>query len=95
MAATMWLMQNGMVNFDNAGAASTNYMHLFGICGLSYMWTLMAKIALEKKGSEPFYDTKLKTATYFMERIVPDCAAHLAKIQTGATSMMALSADEF
>lgn len=95
MAATMWLMQNGMVNFDNAGAASTNYMHLFGICGLSYMWAIMAKSALEKKGSEPFYDTKLKTATYFMERIVPDCAAHLAKIQTGATSMMALGADEF
>ena len=30
-AATMWLMQNAMKKPDNAGAASTDYMHLFGL----------------------------------------------------------------
>ena len=29
-AATMWLMQNAMAKPDNAGAASTDYLHLFG-----------------------------------------------------------------
>ena len=32
--ATMWLMQNAMKNPDNAGAGSTDYMHLFGLVAL-------------------------------------------------------------
>jgi hypothetical protein len=56
--ATMWLMQNGLANPDNAGAASTDYMHLFGLVALAYMWALMAKTAQEKiagGSSDPIY----------------------------------------
>ena len=42
-AATMWLMQNGMAKPDNAGAASTDYMHLFGLVALGYMWAQMVE----------------------------------------------------
>src|SRR3978361_895158 len=56
--ATMWLMQNGRANPDNAGAASTDYMHLFGLVALAYMWGLMAKAAAAKIAAgdaDPFY----------------------------------------
>jgi hypothetical protein len=33
--ATMWLMQNGMSNFDNAGASSHDYLQLFGLTSLT------------------------------------------------------------
>src|SRR5690606_4541166 len=46
-AATMWLMQNGMKNPDNAGAAATEYMHLMGLAAIGYMWGLMAEKAHE------------------------------------------------
>ena len=46
--ATMWLMQNGLKKPDNAGAGSTDYMHLFGLVALAYMWAQMAKAAQEK-----------------------------------------------
>ena len=36
--ATMWFMQNAMKNPDNAGAGATDYMHLFGLVALGYMW---------------------------------------------------------
>jgi alkylation response protein AidB-like acyl-CoA dehydrogenase len=55
--ATMWLMQNGMANPDNAGAASTDYLHLFGLTGLAYMWALQAAAAQAKIASgdnDPF-----------------------------------------
>ncbi len=99
-AATMWLMQNGMKNPDNAGAASTDYLHLFGLVTLGYMWGQMAKTAQVKlaegaNGSSSFYDNKLVTARYYMDRIMPETAAHLARISSGADSMMALSADAF
>ena len=68
-AATMWLMQNGMAKPDNAGAASTDYMHLFGLVALGYMWAQMVKAAQGKladgaNGSTSFYENKLVTGRY-------------------------------
>jgi len=98
--ATMWLMQNGMANADNAGAASNEYMHLFGLVALGHMWGLMAvasheKLADASETNPAFYETKLTTGRYFMERIMPESGAHLARIQTGADTMMALDAEAF
>ena len=39
----MWFMQNAMKKPDNAGAGSTDYMHLFGLVALGFMWAQMAK----------------------------------------------------
>tara|TARA_R110001599_G_scaffold9661_3_gene47866 strand:+ start:10774 stop:12558 length:1785 start_codon:yes stop_codon:yes gene_type:complete len=93
---TNWLMQNGMSDFNNAGASSHDYLHLFGLTALAYMWARMAKVAIEKKtDGDPFYAEKLMTGQYFLDRMLPDAAAHLAKVKTGASSMMALPADAF
>jgi len=92
---TMWLMQNGMQNFDNAGAASHDYLQLFGLTALSYMWALMAKAALANKGADPFYDNKIVTGRYFLDRRLPEASAHLAKLKTGAEAMMALPVEAF
>ena len=98
-AATMWLMQNGMTNPDNAGAASTDYMHLFGLVALGYMWAQMAKTAQGKladaNGEASFYETKLVTGRYFMERVMPETSAHLARLSTGADTLMKLPAEAF
>ena len=98
--ATMWLMQNAMAKPDNAGAASTDYMHLFGLVAMGYMWGRMAKVAQEKiaagaNGRSEFMEKKLLTARFYMERVMPESAAHLARISTGADSMMAMDADAF
>lgn len=95
---TFWLMQNGVQNPDNAGAASTDYLTLFGLTALAYMWAMMAKAAQAKIAggdSDPFYAEKLTTGRYFIERILPDADAHLAKLKTGSATMMALSAEAF
>jgi len=99
-AATMWLMQNGMAKPDNAGAASTDYLHLFGLVALGYMWGRMAKAAHGKLANgagdnASFYEHKLVTGRYFMERAMPETAAHLARLSTGADTMMALPAEAF
>jgi alkylation response protein AidB-like acyl-CoA dehydrogenase len=98
-AATMWLMQNAMAKPDNAGAASTDYLHLFGLVALGYMWGRMVKASQEKlaAGAEDaaFHENKIVTARYFMERVMPETSAHLARISTGADTMMALPAEAF
>ncbi|MBW3097461.1 acyl-CoA dehydrogenase C-terminal domain-containing protein [Pseudohoeflea coraliihabitans] len=99
-ASSMWLMENGMKDPDNAGAASTDFMHLFGLVVLGYMWGLMAKAASDKLAEgagekAAFYENKLTTARFFMQRVLPETALRRARIETGAESMMALKAEAF
>jgi acyl-CoA dehydrogenase len=97
--ATTWLMQNAMTKPDNAGAASTDYMHLMGLVTLGYMWAIMADkamIAIEAgTGDKQFYKNKLITGRYFMERIMPESVAQLARIHSGGDYMMELEAAQF
>jgi hypothetical protein len=97
--ATMWFMQNAMKAPDNAGAGSHDFMHLFGLVQLGYMWAQIAKAALEKKskgnGAAAAMDAKLTTGRFFMERMLPETAAHLVRIQSGAATVMALPAEAF
>src|SRR6185503_16303269 len=49
--ASMWFMQNAMAKPDNAGAGSYDYMHLFGLVALGYMWCRIAEAALARKAN--------------------------------------------
>jgi alkylation response protein AidB-like acyl-CoA dehydrogenase len=96
--ATLWLMQNGLANPDNAAAASMDYLRLFGLAGLAYMWALMARAAqakIDAGDADPFYVGKLTVGRYFIARVLPEAGAHLAKLKTGAAVVMALPADAF
>ena len=97
--ATMWFMANGMSNPDNAGAGSSDYMHLFGLVAMGYMWAMMAKTAQEKlpsaNGSASFYETKLATGRFYVERVLPETSLRLARLSTGSQTMMSLPAEAF
>jgi len=97
--ASMWFMQNALTKPDNAGAGSYDYMHLFGLVALGYMWCRIAEAALAKlpKADDlpARLNAKLVTARFFMERMLPETATRLAQIQVGAGSTMELADDAF
>jgi hypothetical protein len=95
--ATMWFMANALAKPDNAGAGSTDYMHMFGLVALGYMWAKMAAAARDKlkSGADDRMSAKLVTGRFFMERVLPETAAQLARIQAGAASTMELPAEQF
>ncbi len=95
--ATMWFMQNAIAKPDNAGAGATDYMHLLGLVVLGYMWCQIAAAAHHKLANDISgrMNAKLVTARFFMERMLPETAAHLARIQSGAASVMELPAEAF
>jgi acyl-CoA dehydrogenase len=97
--ATMWFMNNAMAKPDNAGAGAYDYMHLFGLVAMGYMWARMAKAAQAKKlsgnGVASKMDAKLTTGRFFMERMLPETGAHLTRISSGAEAVMALPAEMF
>src|SRR6201999_3643056 len=83
--ATMWLMQNGLANPDNAGAASTDYLHLFGLTALAYMWAMRARTAWGRTAGgapEPIYPEKLAVGRYYIARVLPETSGRLAKLKT-------------
>jgi alkylation response protein AidB-like acyl-CoA dehydrogenase len=96
--ATMWLSKNGLADPDNAGAASNDYMHLFGLTALGYMWARIVKAVLARQAtgeSSPALDAKLTLAKFFSERMLPETGAHLARLTAGAATIMALPAEAF
>ena len=57
--------------------------------------TAQAKLANGAGDQAGFYENKVTTGRYFMERVMPESAAHLARISTGCDTMMALPAEAF
>ena len=98
-AAGMYFMQNGMKNPNNALAGSYDFMHMMGHVCLGLMWARMAKAAMEAldggASDKEFYETKIATGRYYMQRQLPATAMHLARINTGADTVMALEAASF
>jgi len=99
-AATMWFVANAMAKPDNAGAGSTDYLQMFGLVALGYMWAKMAAAAQDRlkagaNGSTARMNAKLVTGRFFMERMLPETAAQLARIQAGAASTMELPDEMF
>ena len=100
--ATQWLMQHAISNPDNGGAVSMDYLYMMALVTLGYQWAQVARIC-ENQLSNPdddsfdreFYQNKLVCAEFFMEKMLPETMAHLAKIQAGADSLMTLRAEAF
>jgi len=96
--ATFWLMQNGMADPEAAGGASTDYLHLFGLTVLAYMWALCAKAAQARIASgdtDPVYADKLLLARHYVERVLPEAASRLAKVKAGSGALLALRPEAF
>jgi hypothetical protein len=98
-AASMYFMQNGMKNPNHALAGSNDFMHMFGHVCMGLMWARMAKAAtsaLDAGTDDPdFYTNKLITGRYYMARQLPATGMHLARIQSGADTVMGLNAEAF
>ncbi len=98
-AAGMYFMQHGMTNPNNALAGSYDFMHMMGHVCLGLMWARSAKAAQEAldagASDKDFYETKIATGRYYMARQLPATGMHLARINTGGDTVMALDASQF
>jgi hypothetical protein len=96
--ATAHIAQAGLRDPDEAGAAASDYLKLFALTALAYVWARSAVVALPKAeaGDETsFYKAKLATARFFMARLLPESSSLLTVITSGAKPIMALEAEAF
>ena len=76
------------------GAAAVNYQELLGHVLYAYMWCLMVVEAQSKmnvQAQKAFMESKLHTAHYYFEQLLPVISSLEQKIRAGSTSMMSLS----
>lgn len=95
--ATAQIARTGMAKPDEAGAAASDYLRLFGLTALAYLWARMAQVSLEKTEGEDgaFYRAKIGTARFFFERMLPQTSGLFSAIMAGGGSMMDFAEDAF
>ncbi len=97
--ATMTLAERGFADPNEAGAAATEYLHLMGYVAVGWQWLRMVTVASAQlaagTGDPRFLSAKIKTARFYMARLLPEAATLLAAIQSGAGAIMAVAPEEF
>ena len=97
--AVLYFMDKGIKNPNEALAGSYDFMHLFGYVSLGLMWCKIAQASHEainlNSDRDDFHQSKISTGQYFMERQLPFTRLHLARIRTGSSTIMKLSASNF
>lgn len=80
-------------NPNDIGSASCDFLNLFGLVSMTYMWTRMASVSVGKN-DDRFYSSKMKTGEFFIQKLLPEAYAYSAKIKAGSDVLMNISVDE-
>ena len=92
---TAWLLDRVQGNPNEIGAASVEYLQVFGYVSYAYMWALMAKAAMGKETQDEFYASKLGTARFYFARLLPRIHSLSASVKAGSESLFLLDAAQF
>jgi hypothetical protein len=77
-------------NPDEIGAAAVDYLFYSGYIALAYAWARSVAAAEASPHSEDFKQAKRLTARFYYDRILPRTRTHLAALQAGADSALAM-----
>ncbi|MGE8413002.1 MAG: acyl-CoA dehydrogenase C-terminal domain-containing protein [Pseudomonas sp.] len=90
-----WVLDRAKGNPNEIGAASVEYLQVFGYTAYAYMWALMAKAAMGKEQQDAFYASKLGTARFYFARLLPRIHSLSASVKAGSESLFLLPAEQF
>jgi hypothetical protein len=90
------LQDKAATNRNEVGAASVEYLHLFGYVAYAWLWARMAQVARQKRSEdEDFYDAKIATADFYIHRLLPRILSLEQTVRAGSASLYGLRAEQF
>ena len=92
---TAWLLEQAKNNPNEIGAASVEYLHVFGYTAYAYMWAMMARAAQGKEQEDDFYTSKMGTARFFFARLLPRIQSLSSSVKAGSESLYLLDPEQF
>jgi alkylation response protein AidB-like acyl-CoA dehydrogenase len=91
---TMDIMEKAQSNPNEIGAASVDYLHLFGYVMYGYMWAKMM-VAADASSDEQLKQSKIKTGTYYFSRVLPKIHSLKLQIESGADALFEHGVEDF
>lgn len=97
---TVRIMLTAAKDRDVVSAAANDFLMYSGYVTMAYFWALMAAKSfekLEKGGSETpeFYKTKIQTAEFYFERLLPRAKAHAESMLSPTKNLMQINIEHF
>jgi alkylation response protein AidB-like acyl-CoA dehydrogenase len=87
---TQALGQRAAANPDEIGAAAVDYLFYSGYVALAYAWARSVAAADASTQPDAFKQAKKQTARFYFARILPRTRTHLAAVQAGTDSVLAM-----
>jgi len=96
-ATSDWLLEQARRDPAEIGAASVDYLHLFGYTAYAWLWARMAHLADRRHAEEPdfYYAGKRATAEFFFRRLLPRTLSLEASIRAGSAPLYLLEDAQF
>lgn len=91
---TEFVLDGARNNPNEIGAASVEYLQVFGYTAYAFMWAQMAAAA-QGKDNDDFYVSKLGTARFYFARLLPRIHSLAASVKAGSESLYFLQAEQF
>jgi len=84
---------------QDVGGVSTDYLKLASLVTMGHMWVKMVDVAQQRlnEGAEEsgFYQTKIDTGRFYMQKVMPQSHTLAATIDSGAASLTAIANKNF
>jgi hypothetical protein len=98
---TLRIMLGASKDRELVGSASVDYLMYSGYVMMGYFWALQAKksAALLESGageeSDEFYTSKIQTAEFYFDRLLPRASAHRKSAVSSTKSLMQMDNEHF
>jgi butyryl-CoA dehydrogenase len=95
--ATAVVAQRGLADPDQAAAVASEYLRLFALVAVGYLWARAVHAAARGDGGrgESFYRAKVVTARVYYERILPQSSSLFTVILAGGDTLRDFDDDAF
>ncbi|TWI56791.1 hypothetical protein IQ22_01243 [Pseudomonas duriflava] len=91
-ALTEWVITQAKTSPNEIGAASVEYLHVFGYTVYAYLWARMVQAA---QGESDAHVAKRATARFFYTRLLPRIHSLTATVKAGSDVLYGLEAAQF
>ena len=87
---------SAMENPEEVSAACVDFLMYSGYVTYAYFWARAAKVALASTNdSDPIYSSKVKSAQFYFQRILPRVKGLAVSVKSGAGNLQNMDLDEF
>jgi len=90
---TMALGGVAMQDNEVVGAVASAYLNQFALVTLGFVWAKQVKAVIDRDESDPVRRSKLQTARFYMELVLPEHEMYAQKVAVGKGPLMDIDVD--